>query len=71
MENFTQPSNYFWQLVPITLIIGRGNPRPASQSFLETNFMLRHEAYVNPIDFVLKNDHVTFMGMSETHAWFR
>ena len=32
---------------------------------------LRHEAYVNPIDFVLKNDHVTFMGMSETHAWFR
>ena len=33
--------------------------------------ILRHEAYVNPIDFVLKNDHVTFMGMSETYAWFR
>ena len=33
--------------------------------------ILRHEAYVNPIDFVLKNDHVTFMGMSENHAWFR
>ena len=32
--------------------------------------MLRHEAYIDPVNYVLNNDHVTFMGMSETEAWF-
>ena len=25
---------------------------------------------LDPSDYILNNDHVTFMGMSETHAWF-
>ena len=35
----------------VVKILGRGTDNPASQSFLE-NFMLRHEAYIDPIGLV-------------------
>ena len=50
-------------------ILGRGTANPASHVFLD-NFILRHEAYINPIYFVMNNDHVTLMGASKTHVWF-
>ena len=50
-------------------IIGRGTARPAEQVFLN-NFMLRHEAYIDLVNYVLNNDHIIFMGMSEMEVWF-
>ena len=50
-------------------IIGRGTARPTEQVFLK-HFMLRHEAYIDLVNYVLNNDHIIFMGMSETEVWF-
>ena len=32
------------------------------------NFILRHDSYVDPVDFVLENDCVVLMGLSPTHV---
>ena len=34
------------------------------------HFILRHEKYVNPEDYILNQDHVTLMSIDETQAWF-
>ena len=34
------------------------------------HFILRHEKYVNPEDYILNQDHVTLMAIDETQAWF-
>ena len=51
-------------------ILGRCTDCPASQVFLDRNFILQHHSYVDPIDFVIHNDFVTLMGANKTHAWF-
>ena len=57
------------QLGHLVKILGRGTANPASHVFLD-NFMLIHEAYIDPIQFVLTNDHVTLMGASKNQVWF-
>ena len=34
------------------------------------HFILKHEKYINPEEFVLNNDFVTLMAISETKVWF-
>ena len=34
------------------------------------NYILIHEKYINAEEFILKNDHVTLMGMDENFVWF-
>ena len=34
------------------------------------HFILKHEKYVNPEEYVLNQDHVTLMALDETQAWF-
>ena len=48
------------QMGHLVKILGRGTANPASHVFLD-NFMLRHEAYIDPIDFVINNDHVMLL----------
>ena len=50
-------------------IVERSTENAACQNFL-TNFILQHDSYVDPIEYVLKNDCVTLMGASETQVWF-
>ena len=50
-------------------IIERSTENPACQNFLH-NFILKHDSYIDPTEYVLQNDFVTLMGASETHAWF-
>ena len=50
-------------------ILGRFNGSPGTSSFPK-HFIMRHEKYVDPVEFVLQNDHVTFMGITSTKAWF-
>ena len=51
-------------------ICGRFNGSPGTSSFPH-HFILKHQKYVeNPAEFVLKNDHVTLMGVTSTKAWF-
>ena len=35
-----------------------------------SSFILKHECYLDPIDYVLKNDNVVLMGVTKTKAWF-
>ena len=35
-----------------------------------SSFILRHECYIDPIEFVLNNDGVVLMGVSKNKAWF-
>ena len=51
-------------------IIGRCTDNPVGQVNLDQHFILQHNSYIDPIDFVTKNDFVTLMGASKTHAWF-
>jgi hypothetical protein len=50
-------------------VLGQGTPNPAGMSNM-IHFMLRHDDYIDPDDFVLNNDKVTLMGVNETQAWF-
>ncbi len=34
------------------------------------NFLFRHEAFVDPADYVLNNANVTLMGVSQSQVWF-
>ena len=31
---------------------------------------MKHECYLDPVDYVLKNDNVVLMGVTKTKAWF-
>jgi hypothetical protein len=51
-------------------ILARGSSNAVGGFSALHNFMLWHDSYVDPVDFVLNNDRVTFMGVSETQVWF-
>ena len=58
----------------LTKILARG---PYPPSYIVTHdsltlkyYILKHEEYVDPEDYILKNDLVTLMGLDENKVWF-
>ena len=57
----------------LTRILVRGCPAPQyprNQAWNLKHFILKHDKYVNPEEYVLRNDCVTLMGMDENLIWF-
>ena len=57
----------------LTQILIRGCPTPRyprNKPWNLKHFILKHEKYVNPDEYILNNDYVTLMGMDGNLIWF-
>ena len=54
----------------LVTILAKSNPTQIGSLLRPEQFIFKHKEYVDPIDFILKKDNVTFMAIFESEVWF-
>ena len=54
----------------LVTVLAKSNPTQIGSLLRPEQFIFKHKEYVDPIDFILKKDNVTFMAIFESEVWF-